>query len=48
MDLIGHSVVDHVQVLLAEDNVGFPGREQLRLGCSGNHESDGNGDNGFE
>jgi hypothetical protein len=48
VDLVGHSAVDHVDVLLTQDDVGFPGREQLRLSRRGYHEPDGNGDNEFE
>src|SRR5271157_2990292 len=47
VNLIGHSAVDHVEVLLGEDDIRFPSREQLRLGrCS--HETDENWEKRFD
>jgi hypothetical protein len=42
VDLIGHGTMDQVKVLLAQDNVCFPGREQLRLGRAGYQADDWN------
>jgi hypothetical protein len=40
--------VDHVDVLLTQDDMGFPGREQLGLGGRSDHQPGDNGDNNFE
>jgi hypothetical protein len=38
VDLIGHGTADHVEVLLRQGDVRFPGRKQLGQGSPGDHQ----------